>query len=56
MILSLPPVGIPHAMVVRSESDDTPLSPTFINKNAPVPYVFFAIPGAKAACPNSAAC
>ena len=33
-----------------------PSLPVFISKKQPVPYVFFARPGAKQPCPNSAAC
>ena len=30
--------------------------PVFISRKQPVPYVFFASPGAKQVCPKSAAC
>gem|GEM_PF-7046392 len=46
-----------HAMVVsRLFRDTTGSAPVFISKKHPVPYVFFAMPGAKHACPNNAAC
>src|SRR4051794_11404534 len=52
--VSLP---IVHATVVSNPSTGSgPTSPMLTNPNEPVPYVFFVMPGAKHACPNSAAC
>ena len=46
-----------HAIVVISPlSENTGFVPVFINRNAPVPYVFFASPAVKHVCPNNAAC
>jgi len=47
----------PQAIVVSSPCfDGIARSPVFISMKQPVPYVFFAIPGSKHPCPNSAAC
>lgn len=44
-------------MVVSNRfSDRRALSPVFSIKKQPVPYVLFAIPGSKHACPIKAAC
>ena len=43
-VVSMPSVGGGHA------------APTLSSTKLPVPYVFFAMPGSKHACPNSAAC
>ena len=46
-----------HATVPRSPFFDVTFrGPAFIRRNAPVPYVHFASPSAKHACPKSALC
>src|SRR5439155_16987188 len=46
-----------HATVVsRPSTGSGRVEPRFVNTNEPVPYVFFVMPGATQACPNSAAC
>ena len=46
-----------HATVVtRLFRDATALVPVLSSMKQPVPYVFFANPGERHACPNNAAC
>ena len=45
-----------YASVVSSLLALGAFVPAFISRKQPVPYVFFASPGEKQACPNSAAC
>src|SRR3954464_7424299 len=43
-------------VVTRLFFDTTAWVPVLSNRKQPVPYVFFARPGERHACPNSAAC
>src|ERR1051326_5266743 len=46
-----------HPTVVnRPFADKAGLSPVLSKRKQPVPYVFFADPGSRQSCPNSAAC
>jgi hypothetical protein len=49
-------IALPRDRRDRLFVEATATPPVFINRKQPVPYVFFASPGAWHACPKSAAC